>query len=67
MARNTVNLDNLDIWPLSVENEALLKRKFHLIVVSIFLKTRVKVHGAGDSFSRLQERRICLICFEALL
>ena len=37
--------------------------QFHLIVVSIFLKTCVKDHG--DSFSRLLERWIWLLCIEA--
>ena len=39
--------------------------QFHLIVVSIFLKTCVKDHG--DSSSRLLERRVWLVCIEALL
>ena len=39
--------------------------QFHLIVVSIFLKTYVKDHG--DSSSRLQERKIWLVCIQALL
>ena len=39
--------------------------QFHLIVVSIFLKTRVKDHG--DSSSRLLERTISVVCIEALL
>ena len=39
--------------------------QFHLIVVSIFLKTCVKDHG--DNFSRLLERMISLVCIEALL
>ena len=26
--RNTAKLDNLDVWPLSIENEALLKCNF---------------------------------------
>ena len=37
--------------------------QFHLIVVSIFLKTCVK--DRGDISSRLLERRIWLVCFEA--
>ena len=49
-------MENLDVWPLSVENEALLTCNFHLIVVSIFLKTCVKDHA--DSSSRLLERRV---------
>ena len=28
MVRNTVKMDNRDIWPLSVENEALLTCNF---------------------------------------
>ena len=39
--------------------------QFHLIVISIFLKTGVK--DQGDSSSRLLERRIWLVCIEALL
>ena len=38
-------MENLDIRLLSVENEALLRCNFRLIVVSIFLKTSVKDHG----------------------
>ena len=39
--------------------------QFHLIVVSIFLKTCVKDHG--DSSSWLLERRIWLVCIQVLL
>ena len=39
--------------------------QFHLVVVSIFLKTCVKDHV--DSSSRLLERRVLLVCIEALL
>ena len=28
MVSNTVRMDNLDVWPLSVENEALLTCNF---------------------------------------
>ena len=28
MVSNTVKMDNLDVWPLSVENEALLTCNF---------------------------------------
>ena len=52
-------MDNLDVWPFSVEREELrsaFDMQFHSIVVSIFLKTCVEDHG--DSSSRLQERRI---------
>ena len=51
-------MDNLDVWPLSVEKEELRSAfdvLFHRKVVAIFLKTCVEDHG--DSFSRLQERR----------
>ena len=68
MVRNTVKMDNLDVWPLSVEKEELksaFDMQFHRIVVSIFLKTCVKDHG--DSSSRLLERRVLLACIEALL
>ena len=39
--------------------------QFHLIVVSIFLKTCVRGHG--ESSSRLLERRVSLVCIESLL
>ena len=58
-------MDNIIVWPLCVENEAIFDMQFHLIVVSIFLKTCVKDHG--DSSSRLLERRIWLVCIQALL
>ena len=29
-------MDNIIVWPLSVENEAIFDMQFHLIVVSIF-------------------------------
>ena len=48
-------MDSLDVWPLSVENKAFDMR-FNLMVVSIFLKTRVKYHG--DNSSGLLEIRI---------
>ena len=57
IVKNTVKKkENLDFWPLSVENEALLTMQFHPIVVSIFLKPFVK--DRGDSSGRLLERRI---------
>ena len=52
-------LDNFDVRPSSVENEATLKCSFNL------LKTCVKDHG--DNFSQLLERMISLVCIEALL
>ena len=38
-------MDNIIVWPLSVEYEAIFDMQFHLIVVSIFLKACVKDHG----------------------
>ena len=64
MVRNAVKMVKLDFRPLSVEKTAF-DLQFHLIAVSIFLKTCVKDHG--DSFSRLLERRIGLVFTEALL
>ena len=50
-------MDDLDVRPLTVENESLLTcTEFYLIVVSIFSKTCVKDHG--DSASRLLESRM---------
>ena len=60
-----LSLEKLGVWPLSVENKALLTMQFQLIVVSIFLKTCVKDHG--DSFGRLLERSICIVCIKALI
>ena len=60
-----LSLENLGVWPLSVENKALLTMQFQLIVVSIFLKMCVKDHG--DSFGRLLERSICIVCIKALI
>ena len=39
--------------------------QFHLIVVSIFLKTCVRGHR--ESSSRLLQRRVSLVCIESLL
>ena len=56
-------LDNIDVRPSRPNINIVICRKrrafemqFHLIVVSVFLKTHVKDHG--DSSSRLLERRI---------
>ena len=41
-------MDNLDVWPLSVEKEELRSAfdvLFHRKVVAIFLKTCVEDHG----------------------
>ena len=65
MVRNTVK--NWQSWCSTVicTKRSAFDMQFHLIVVSIFLKTCVKDHG--DSSSRLLERRIWLVCIEALL
>ena len=56
-----------DIWCLTVicTKRSAFDMQFHLIAVSIFLKTCVKDHG--DTSSRLLERRIWLVCIGALL
>ena len=56
-------MDDTVVWPLSVENEALFTCNL-ASVVSIFLKTCVKDHGGSSS--RLLERRVLLVCIEAL-
>ena len=67
-------MDNIDVWLLSVVNSKIVicsicksafDMLFYLTVVSIFLKTCVK--DREDSSSRLLERRIWLVCIEALL
>ena len=65
VVRNTVK--NGQSWCSAVicRKRSAFDMQFHLIVVSIFLKTCVKDHG--DSSSRLLERRIWLVCIEALL
>ena len=61
MVRNTVK--NGQSWCSAVicRKRSAFDMQFHLIVVSIFLKDH------GDSSSRLLERRISLLCIEALL
>ena len=56
MVRNTVK--NGQSWCSAVicRKRSAFDMQFHLVVVSIFLKTGVKDHG--DSSSRLLERRI---------
>ena len=65
MVRNTVK--NGRSWCSAVicRKRSAFDMQFHLIVVSIFLKTCVK--DQGDSSSRLLERRVQLVCIEALL
>ena len=65
MVRNTVK--NGQSWCLAVicRKQSAFDMLFYLTVVSIFLKTCVKDHE--DSSSRLLERRIWLVCIEALL
>ena len=62
--RNTEK--NGQSWWLAVicRKQSAFDMLFYLTVVSIFLKTCVKDHE--DSSSRLQERRIWLVCIEAL-
>ena len=54
-------------WCLAVicRKRCAFDMQFHLIVVSIFLKTWVKDHG--DSFGQLLQGRIWLVCSMALL
>ena len=65
MVRNTVK--NWQSWCSTVicAKRSAFDMQFHLILVSIFLKTCVKDHG--DSSSRLLERRVLLVCIKALL
>ena len=65
MVRNTVK--NGQSWCSTVicTKRSAFGMQFHPIVVSIFLKTCVKDHW--DTFSRLLERRIWLVCIKALL
>ena len=67
MVRNTCTVKNGKSWCLAVicRKRSAFDVQFHLIVVSIFLKTCVKDHG--DSSSRLLERGVWLVCIEALL
>ena len=63
--RNTVRKGKS--WCLAVicRKRSAFDMQFHLIVVSIFLKTCVKGHG--DSSCRLPERMVWLVCMEVLL
>ena len=65
MVTNTVK--NGQTWCLAVicKKWRAFDMQFHLIVVSIFLKTCVK--DQLDSSNRLLERRVWLVCIEALL
>ena len=65
MDRNTVQ--NGQSWCSAVicRKRSAFDMQFHLIVVSIFLKTGLKDQGVSSG--RLPERRICLVCIEALL
>ena len=66
MVRNTVK--NGQSWCLAVicRKQSAFDMLFYLTVVSIFLKTCVKDHE-GSSSRLLLERRIWLVCIEALL
>ena len=65
LVRNAIK--NGQSWCLAVicRKRSAFDMQFHFIVVSIFLKTCVTDHG--DSSSRLLERRVWLVCIEALL
>ena len=65
VVRNTVK--NGQSWCSAViwKKRSAFDMQFHPIVVSVSLKTCVK--NRGDSSSRLLERRVCLVCIEALL
>ena len=65
MIRNTVKNGQYCCLAVICRKWSAFDMQFHLIVVSIFLKTCVKDHG--DSSSRLLERRVLLVCIEALL
>ena len=56
MVRNTVKNGQSRCSTVICTKRSVFDMQFHLIVVSIFLKTCVKDHG--DTFSRLLERRI---------
>ena len=66
-ARNTVKTWHLS-WCSAViyrkHWQSAFELKFRLIVFLFFLKTWVKDHG--NSFSRLLEKRIWIVCIEAL-
>ena len=65
MVRNTVK--NGQSWCSAVicRKRSAFDMQFHLIVVSIFLKTCVK--DQGDSSSRLLERRVWLVLYRGAL
>ena len=67
MVSNTCTVTKEKSWCLAVicRKRSAFDVQFHLIVVSIFLKTCVKDHL--DSSNRLLERRVGLVCIEALL
>ena len=65
MARNAVNNGQYCCLAVICEKSSAFDMQFQLIVVSIFLKTCVKYHL--DSSNRLLERRVLLVCIEALL
>ena len=65
VVRNTVKNGQYCCLAVICRKWSAFDMQFHLIVVSIFLKTCVKDHG--DTSSRLLERRIWLVCIKALL
>ena len=65
IVRNTVKNGQYCCLAVTCRKLSAFDMKFHLIVVSIFLKSMWKV--MGDSSSRLLERRVWLVCIEELL
>ena len=65
IVRNTVKSGQSWCSAVICRQRGAFDMQFHLIVVSIFLKTFVKDHGVSSS--RLLERRVWLVCIEVLL
>ena len=65
MVRNTVKNGQSLCSAVICRKRSAFDVQFHLKLVSIFLKTCVKDHG--DRSSRLLERKISLVCIQALL
>ena len=65
VVRNTVKNGLSWCLPVICRKQSAFDMQFHLIVVSVFLKTCVK--DQGDSSSHLLERRIWLVCIEVFL
>ena len=65
MVRNGVKIGQSSCSAVICRKPSAFDMQFHLIAVPILLKMCVKDHG--DSSSRLLEKRIWLVCIEALL